>query len=299
MSKKLQNITINVVVCFLYAGSILFPFLSTPAAAEKKSLWKIQSKNNVVYLLGSIHYLKPQAYPLDPVLEDAFKNSKKLVLEIQLESLDRGGQQVMLMKGLFTDGRTLKSVVAEETYKLAESELNKLGLEINVFNQFKPWFVALAVTALKLERLGFDPSHGIDRYFYQKAKKESKEILGLETVEYQMDLFDGMEAPTQELLLLSTLKDLASMEQSVDAVVHAWAAGDLNALDSTLLQSLRAHPQVYQRLIVDRNRAWIPKIESYLTEREKYLVVVGAGHLAGKDGIIEVMKRKGYSVEQL
>lgn len=250
--------------------------------------------------MGSIHYLKPQSYPLHQALEEAFKNSRKLVLEINLDSGDKDkGPQLMLMKGVYPGGKTLKDGVSEETYKLAEKELNGLGLDIKTFSQFKPWLVALTVAALKLQKLGFDPNHGIDRYFFRKAKNENKEIIGLETLEYQMDLFDGMAERTQELMLLQTLKDGGSTEQTLDAVVKAWASGDTNALDTALLQGIREYPEVYRKLILDRNRSWLPKIESYLSQNENYLVVVGAGHLAGKDGIIEMLKAKGYSVEQL
>jgi hypothetical protein len=117
--------------------------------------------------------------------------------------------------------------------------------------------------------------------------------------EYQIDLFDGMSERTQELLLLQTLKDVHAMEGVVHTIVKAWASGDMKTLDSVLLRSLREHPEVYQRFVSDRNRAWLPKIESYLSQSENYMVVVGAGHLAGKDGIIEMLKAKGYSVEQL
>jgi len=287
------------IVCVVWTSVNLLGSVYELAAAEKRSLWKVQSKSNTVYIMGSIHYLKPQNYPLDPALDDAFKAAKKLVLEIDLESAGKEqGQKLMLMKGLYTDGRTLKNGVSAETYGLAEKELKKLGLDIKLFNQFRPWFVALTVAALELQRLGFDANHGIDRYFYQKAKKENKEVIGLETFEYQMDLFDGMAERTQEMMLLQTLKDIHSIGGTVGAIVQAWASGDMKTLDSLLLQSLKEYPDVYQRLILDRNRAWLPKIESYLSQKENYLVVVGAGHLAGKDSVIEMLKAKGYSVEQ-
>ena len=287
------------IVCVVWTSVNLLGSVYELAAAEKRSLWKVQSKSNTVYIMGSIHYLKPQNYPLDPALEDAFKAAKKLVLEIDLESAGKEqGQKLMLMKGLYTDGRTLKGVVSAETYLLAEKEFKGLGLDIRVFNQFKPWFVALTVAAMELQRLGFDANRGIDRHFYQKAKKENKEIIGLETFEYQMDLFDGMAERTQEMMLLQTLKDIRSIEGAVGAIVQAWASGDMKTLESLLLQSLKEYPDVYQRLILDRNRAWLPKIESYLAQKENYLVVVGAGHMAGKDGVIEMLKTKGYSVEQ-
>jgi hypothetical protein len=147
--------------------------------------------------------------------------------------------------------------------------------------------------------LGFDPNHGIDRYFYGRAKKENREVLGLETLEYQINLFDGMAERTQEAMLLQTLKDIHSIEGAIDTIIKAWSSGDMKTLDNVLLRSLKEYPEVYQRLILDRNRAWLPKIESYLSQNENYLVVVGAGHLAGKDSLIEMIMAKGYSVEQL
>jgi uncharacterized protein YbaP (TraB family) len=290
---------IALVVCLVWTGVNLLGSFHGLAAAENRSLWKVQSKSNTVYIMGSIHYLKPQNYPLDQAMEDAFKDAKKLVLEINPESVEKEqGQKLMLLKGLYTDGRTLKDGVSEETYVLAEKELKGLGLEIKVLNQFKPWFVAITVTALKLQRLGFDPNRGIDRYFFRKAKQEHKEVAGLETFGYQVDLFDRMAERTQELMLVQTLKDVQSMEEAVDTIVRAWASGDMKTLDSVLLRSLREYPEVYQKLVLDRNRAWLPKIESYLSQNETYLVVVGAGHLAGKDGVIEMLKAKGYAVEQ-
>ncbi|MGH7831998.1 MAG: TraB/GumN family protein [Candidatus Binatia bacterium] len=286
-------------VCFLWAGVHLIGSFHELAAAEKRSLWKIQSKGNVVYLLGSIHYLKPQNYPLDPAIEAAFKDARKLVLEINLESMEKEqGQKLMFLKGVYTDGRTLQEGVSAATYTLAERELKGLGLDIRALHQLKPWLVALTVTALKLQKLGFDPNYGIDKYFYSKAKKENKEVLALETLEFQMNLFDGMSEKTQELMLLQTLKDAHSIGESIDRIVKAWASGDMGTLDSVMLQSLREYPEVYQRLIVERNRAWLPQIESYLTQNENSLVVVGTAHLAGKDGVVELLKAKGYSVEQ-
>ena len=205
----------------------------------------------------------------------------------------------MLMKGLYAGGTTLKDHIAEKTYASAAKEMKELGVDVAAFNQFKPWLTAITLTALKLQKLGFDPKQGIDQYFYRKAKNENKEVDRLETLEFQIDLFDGMPERTQEMMLVQTLKDISTMEKEVEAIIKAWASGDVKAMESALLQSMREYPEVYQRLVSDRNRGWIPKIESYLSQSENYLIVVGAGHLAGKDSIIEMLKAKGYSVEQL
>jgi uncharacterized protein len=296
--QKLKSIV--AAVCFLFVGALLAPVGLDPAAADKHSpLWKIRSKDNVVYLMGSIHYLKRQNYPLDETLEAAFKDAKKLVFEIDLDSGEAGRkEQLMVLKGMYSDGTTLKDHVAPETYALADKQLKALGLDVQIFNQFKPWVTALTVLGLKLQAMGFDPGQGIDRYFFRKAKKERKEIHGFETLEYQLGLFDGLPERVQEALLAQSLGDADLAEAGVNAIVKAWAAGDLQALDELLLRGMREHPELYRALIADRNRAWLPKIESYLAQRENYLVVVGAAHLAGKDGLIETLKAKGYSVER-
>jgi uncharacterized protein YbaP (TraB family) len=298
-AKKLKIIAARVVVCFVCAATIFSSVPLDSAAAQNRPLWKVTSKNNVVYLLGSIHYLKRQNYPLDNAMEAAFKDAKKLVFEIDLESAE-GGQreQLMVLKGVYPDGRTLRDHVAPSTYALAEKQLKALGLDIQIFNQFKPWVTALTVLGLKLHALGFDPGQGIDRYFFRKAKKERKETHGFETLEFQLGLFDGLSERVQETLLLQSLGDADLTEAAVDAVVKAWASGDLKALDALLLQGMRDYPDLYRALIVDRNRAWLPKIESYLSQSENYLVVVGAAHLAGKDGLIEMLKARGHSVEE-
>jgi uncharacterized protein YbaP (TraB family) len=297
--RKIRSVALAVVVCFVCAGAAPPPPKSDLAAAEKRSLWQVRSKSNVVYLLGSIHYLKPESYPLNRAMEAAFNDAKSVVFEIDLDSAEGGrAQEVMILKAAYTGGTTLKSHVSETTYKLAEERLKSLGLDIKIFNQFKPWLIAHTILALQMQAMGFDPKHGIDQYFFRKAKEEKKEILGFETLEYQFDIFNKMPEHVQELLLLQTLNGAESMRTAVGTIVKAWGSGDLKTLDAALLGAMREYPEVYRRVIVDRNRAWLPKVETYLAQTDNYLVIVSAGHLAGRDGLIEMLKAKGYSVEQ-
>ncbi len=296
---KIRSVALAVVVCFISAGAAPPAPKSDPAAAEKRALWKVRSKNNVVYLLGSIHFLKPQSYPLDRAIEAAFNDAKKVIFEIDLEKAEGGrAQEMMILKAAYADGTTLRSHVSEATYQLAEEKLRGLGLDIKTFNPFRPWLTAHTIMALQMQAMGFDPKHGIDQYFFRKAKEEKKEISGLETLEYQFEIFNRMPEHVQELLLLQTLNGAATMQRTVENIVKAWTSGDLKTLDSALLGSMREYPEVYRRVIVERNHAWLPQIESYLEDNETYLIIVGAGHLAGRDGLIEMLRAKGYSVEQ-
>jgi uncharacterized protein YbaP (TraB family) len=285
---------------FLVVLAVGFSYDVASPESGKRPLWRVQANDNVVYLLGSIHFLKPQNYPLDPAIESAFKNAKRVVFEIDLDSAKSDeAQHLMVAKAAYSDGTTLPQHVSETTYQLTAERLKQLGLDVNLFNAFKPWFAATMILARSMQSMGFDPAHGVDQYLYRKAKEANKPTSGLETFEYQLELFNKMPEFVQDLMLLQTVKSSDSMRSAMDTIVKAWSSGDLKTLDSTLLQGIREYPEVYQRVIVERNRAWLPKIESYLREGESYFVVVGAGHLAGREGLIEGLKAKGYTVDQL
>jgi uncharacterized protein len=269
-------------------------------AQEKSFLWKVGSAENSIYILGSIHFLKRENYPLKKSIEEAFAGAKKVVLEIDLQAATaEKAQQVMLDKALYRDGTTLRQNIAPETYSSAEQRANSLGIDLRAMSPFKPWFVALTLTSLKLQKLGFDSNYGVDRYLAERAKNSDKATGGLETLEFQIGLIDQLSRRDQEMMLRETLKELDLLDKGVERIVRSWLTGDINALDELLLAGMREYPEVHQKLIVDRNRRWVPQIDRMIRQGENVLVVVGAAHLVGKDGIIELLRARGYSVEQM
>ncbi len=265
----------------------------------RHSLWKVQSGTHVVYLVGSVHLLKAANYPLSPAIEKAFSESRRLVLELKLDEVNpQAVQEAMLAKGRLEPGTTLKGIVSPETYGLLQRRAKEIGIPVQALDPFKPWVVALTLTTLKLQKLGYDPQHGIDQYFTRKAKQEGKEISGLETFEFQIDLFDHLSLSEQEALLLETMNELDVMENEFNNLVEAWVQGDTSALEKILLASFREYPEIYQRMVVDRNRGWMGEIGKILMRNEIAIVVVGAGHLVGREGLVELLRAKGYEVEQ-
>jgi hypothetical protein len=284
---------------FVYLAASLHAAAAAPEAG-KRPIWRIQSQTNVVYLLGSIHYLKKQNYPLDPAIESAFKDAKTVVFEMDLDATKSDeAQHLLVAKAAYPDKTTLQQHVSENTYQLTADKLNQLGLDIGLFKAFKPWFVSNMIIARSMQSMGFDPAYGVDQYFFRKAKEANKKTAALETFETQLDVLNKMPDFVQDLMLLQTVRTSDTMRAGVNTIVKAWSAGDLKALDSTLLQSMREYPEVYQRVIVERNRAWLPKIAGFLKGNESYLVIVGAGHLAGREGLVESLKAQGYTVDQL
>ena len=269
-------------------------------APAKSCLWRVISKDSTVYLLGSVHLLKADAYPLSPAIERAFSDSTKLVLEVDLDSLNSpDAQQMILAKALLPEGKTLSETLSPEAYRAARQQVEALGLDIEALKRMKPWFLALSLVAMKMHQLGYDAQQGVDQHFFNRARKAKKEVLGLETVEFQFNLLDSLSAKTQEESLLQTLKELEQFETEFEQIVRAWTAGQEKQLRDLLLENFKEYPDIYAKLISERNRNWLPKIQRHLQGTNKTLVVVGAAHLVGPDGVVELLKREGYSVEQL
>lgn len=284
-----------------------FLFLAFPsraqeaAAAKAKSLlWKAHSKANTVYLLGSIHLLKEENYPLSVAMEQAFAEAQVLVLEINPDSLALPSmQQFVLSKGMFGEGKTLQGSLSQETYALMQKHAEAMGVNLALLQGFEPWLVGLTLTSVKLQQMGLSAEHGVDQYFFKKAKAANKPVLNLESVAFQISRFDNMPLKQQDAFLLESLQEWALIESELNAIVRAWSTGEADSLAAKLFEGLQSHPEVYAALITERNRNWLVQIEKFLLADKIHLLVVGAGHLVGEEGLIKALLQKGYFVEQL
>lgn len=270
-----------------------------PGTEGSKVLWKVQSQQNTVFLAGSIHVLQQHHYPLDHAFDDAIQKSSRVMFEVDLEGLSSPlAQMSMLRKGLYLNGDSLLDVLSPKNYETAKKHLAGLGQNIENFHRMKPWMAATAVMALELQKLGFESAYGVDRHFFEKAKALGKDIQGLETVEFQVGLFDELPLSIQEQFLLQTLEDLQDLEKHISEMVKAWKQGNIEELE-TLLVGMSEYPELNQALVINRNKEWLPHIEHALQEKEPVFIVVGALHLLGKDGLIAALERKGYLLQQL
>jgi hypothetical protein len=204
----------------------------------------------------------------------------------------------MLELGVYPAGQDLFQNISEGTRKDLDNKLKELGLPPAYFSRFKPWFLAVTLTTLELQRLGFNPLYGIDIHFYNKAKTDEKELAYLESVEYQLNLLGSMTASDQKSFLNQTLKDLEISAQLADDMMAAWQNGHADKLYELLFKSFEGHPGIEDRLLTQRNKDWILKIEEMLGKSKNTMVIVGAGHLIGPEGIVELLKQKGYTVKQ-
>ncbi len=269
---------------------------------DKHFLWKVSSKKSTAYLFGSIHLAKPDIYPLASVVEKCFRKSQALALEADPEKgTDPELQQRMLQAALFSGDDTLRKHLSQKTYDTAAEELRRIGMPIESFSKTKPWFVALTIGILELQRLGFNQEYGLDRYFAGKARGKKK-IVQLESFDYQINLLNGFSDREQELFLLYTILDIKNIATDMDQMILSWRKGDAKTMESILMETMDESPDlqpIYEKLYYVRNREMTDKIERYLRSGDTYFIVVGAAHLVGKQGIIELLKNKGYTIEQL
>lgn len=299
MIKKIVSSLLIFVFLFLFNS-----FISVQSAisnTQKNFLWKVQSKTNTLYILGSIHFLKKEMYPLNKKIEDAFDKSEVLVVEANINDIGQIDIQKLLETAFYSGNDTLEKHVSRETYELVKKEFAGLGIPLELINKQKPWFLALTLTSLELVKLGFDPNYGIDNHFLSKATGRKK-IKELESLDYQINLFSKFSDDDQELFLLYTLKDINVLGQEVDKLMQAWTSGDTKSMESIISKSItedRKMLLIYEKIIYERNRNMAVRIEEFLRAKEIHFVIVGAGHLSGNKGIIEILRGKGYHVEQL
>ena len=278
----------------------LFGQAASPAVGKVFG-WRVKSPSTTAYLVGSIHLAKPDLYPLNPRIESAFGDSGALVVEVDVTQ--QGGElvQQVMAKASYPPGEDITQHVSKEVLQRADTQLQKSGMGVPMFAQFKPWFLAQTVLLMELQRLGFSPTNGIDVYFLRKAKGQKK-IMELETAASQIDLLNSFSDREQELFLLYTIKDIDNTEKNVNEILASWKQGDAQRMEKFLMASVNDMPElraVYGKLVDDRNESMAKRIDGFLKTQGTYFIIVGSAHLVGEKGLLNLLKRAGYSVEPL
>ena len=287
-------------ILVLVLGALTLAATSTIARAQSRSfLWKASNSQGSLYLVGSVHMLSKDFYPLNPVLDAAFKESDLLVEELDLgEMMAPDAQMAMLTRGMLPAGQTLDTTLSHETLTLVQRQAAALGLPVEPLKRFKPWALALTLLGMAWQKAGFEADLGLDKHFYDRAKAERKPVKGLETVAFQISRFDDMSMPDQDKLLQQSMREIESETTMIGTLATAWKNGDTATIERIVLQDVSNDPLMYRRLIVDRNQTWLPVLEGLTARPHPAFVVVGAAHLVGPSGLLAQLKAKGYTIEQ-
>ncbi len=282
---------------------ILFLAGSPASAAEDAhplSMWQIDGASNSIYLLGSIHMLREKDHPIPSAIHAAYAQAEALIMEIDMDDIDPVAEQALATElGLIQDGRALPDLMGPELYAEAESLAQELQIPLKLLEKSEPWYAAINVEMMMLMRMGFNPMHGIEFHLTEFAKRDNKEIFGLETTRQQLEFLDGLSLPSQRDLLIQTLSESMELTEVMDELVHAWRYGDIEFLEKNLLVDMQEIDELHQTIVVNRNRNWVVKIQELLRETDDYLIIVGALHLVGKEGVPNLLSQRGFNVIQL
>lgn len=281
-------------------SAVLLPSPTRGAAGKQHILWAVENKAVTVYLMGSIHLLKPESYPLDDVMEEAYSRSATVAFETDLNEINSPGHVGRLMSlGLYFDGRSIADDISEETFAMLVERTRLLGRPLAEFTVMKPWFCGLSLYLVTLKQQGLAPNYGLDAHFYLRALLDGKKTVFLESAGFQVDLMAHLAAGDQEALLRQALLDEGLFDSGIDGLYRAWEEGDAEGLASSMAESMDTYPALKKMFLDDRNRSWIDAIEELLDGTGDSLVIVGAGHLVGEGSVVELLRQRGWQVRQL
>jgi len=275
-------------------------FPGYPTAFAASPVWAIHGDHNTVYLGGSVHLLKASDSALPAAFDRAYSGSQSLVMELDMGKVDAmSAAGWMAEHGMLPAGKNLHQSVGDARYQRISTEAARLGLPMEMLDSFQPWVLGLQLMELQYAKDGFDAQSGVEQQLEHRAQADRKPTAGLETLEQQLGFFEALTADQQNKFLDLVLNDLHDTDSDTQQVITAWRVGDAGKLASLLSEEYQQFPALYQSLVTQRNRSWEPQIQQFLHGSHNYFVVVGALHLVGQGGLLELLRKDGYKVEQL
>lgn len=280
--------------------ALILSLLATCAWADPAA-WKVSGiAGGELWLLGSMHYLRDEDYPLPSLVNELYERAETVVMELDLDDLDAvAAQAAFLEAGALPPTTSLSAVLDPGVYSLAQTRARTLGVELQFFDRFEPWLVALTLMDLGMSRLGFHANRGLEQYFLEQVRRDGKELLGLESLESQIRVFDDLSRRDQEALLVQTLQELDAPEAGMQTLLAAWREGSLEELFEELMADFEDFPDLYEALVTRRNEVWVHELTALLDQNKRCLVVVGALHLVGDDSVVEMLRARGLRVQPL
>ena len=283
-----------------YVVIVCLFLLSLSQAKADTSVWSVRSGDNVIYLGGTVHLLRPADYPLPGEFEEAYQASSELYFETDIASMnDLSVQAQMLQQLTYGDDESLSSILSDEAYAALSAYTATAGLPIAMLNKFKPGLLISTLQILVFQSMGFTPQ-GVDAFFHTQAVGDGKAEGQLETVQEQIGSIAAMGEGNESEFILLSLKDLAETGDVMEDMIGAWRSGDAEGLSELFVEEMKVEaPALYDTLLLQRNLKWVPQIDSMLQDADTEFVLVGAAHLVGENGLLDLLSQKGYEINQL
>jgi uncharacterized protein YbaP (TraB family) len=283
-------------------GKLIAPLallLTSPACAQSTpvtvvrdadpALWVVRDADTTIYLFGTIHLLPPGMKWFDGGVKKAFDSSNQVVLEMVMP--DAATMiAVVKAKAYAHDGTTLTQKLPADKRAAYAKVLADLGQPATALDDLEPWFAAVKLETLPLEKLGYDVSNGPEQIITKAATDAGKPMIGLETVEQQLGFFDGLSMPAQVKFLTSTVDEAPTITAQINTMVDHWAKGDADGLAKVLNDDVADSPELEKILLTDRNAHWAEWIDQRMKQPGVVFIAVGAGHLSGKNSVLVMLK---------
>jgi uncharacterized protein len=273
---------------------------SASTLPAQTSVWKATKGDRHLYLGGTCHILRPSDLPLPAEFDQAYAGSSKVVFETDLARAQSAEmQKIVAERGMFAGGDSLEKALGPEAWQAVQDYCAGRGIPPAQVNRMRPWFFLVLITVMEFQKRGVT-QEGVDLRYFKKAKADGKSLGELETFESHVEFLTGMAGAQPARAVRQTLGDLAELDERIGEILAGWRKGDLEGLDRTMLAEMRAdYPDVYRALIVQRNENWLPIIEELAATPEVEFVLAGVGHMAGDDGLLASLRKRGYTIEQV
>ena len=267
-----------------------------PAAAP--FLWEVAGPGANHFLLGSVHLLPPSARPLPVALDSAYAATQALVVETDLEALASPDVQGRML-GAAREDRPggLQARIGKSLYRKLQARAGALGMPTPVCADLRAWFCALALELYPLQQAGFSTEYGIDHHYYALAREDARPVIALETAQFQVGLFAQMADALSKQMLAATLDEASAESQAPEELYRIWRSGDVAALERVIREMRQRYPELYARILAQRTRAWAGSLAGRMNQNVPLLVIVGAAHLPGPDGLLTLLKARGFEVK--
>ena len=263
-------------------------------------LWKIEGEqlNSPSYLYGTIHLIDSEDYFLPVAFEKAFNDAENIVFEIDMNELDDMGQLMSLLpKMMMADDKSLKDLLSEEDYNFVDDFFQKKGLPLFFMEKIKPLLLSVFAEAdVTPEAFQGGEFKSYEFEFQKMAQENNKTVMGLETIDYQISIFDSIPYKDQADMLITSLKSKNDDASQMDQFVKLYKEQNINELYAAT--KTEDYSRFEDILLNNRNRNWIPIMEGMMKEKSS-LFAVGAGHLGGKKGVLNLLKKAGYTITPL
>lgn len=265
------------------------------ASCTAPFLWQVEGAKARHYLMGSVHLLPESAYPLPAAYEAAYAAAEAVVFESDIGALSDPKTQLKLLNDA-TAPAGLKTLVGAELYQRVQDFAVAKDLPPQICDSFKPWFCAMTLELLAFMKSDYRSDLGLDQHYYARAASAQKSILWLEEPAAHLKIFTAMPEPVALQLLVATLQEQGDDGVTPEQLLQAWRSNDVAGLEKILGTFRQEQPLLYERILSARNRAWMPRLTAMLDSATPHLVLVGAAHLPGADGLLPLLKARGYIV---